>query len=229
MLPDVRLGDDSSDAIPCEDQWPPFTYPSALPDPKMRSFEPIQGPSDPLTTHKLHPKHRTSMCRNWLKAGDCPYGDLCNFAHGREQLRTHTKLPPAYRTFTPSREDSIRGIRWPDSTEFPPRPPHVTKLLEMLRIGGEETEPRFPIPISDPGVRMVQLVDSKRKTRMVTSYRAHQFMIDSKAGRVKLDPRTGLPDNEIYGDGSPSSRPHPPSSASSSHTPNISRLRHKSQ
>ena len=28
-----------------------------------------------------------SMCRNWMREGNCSYKEHCNFAHGRGQLR----------------------------------------------------------------------------------------------------------------------------------------------
>jgi hypothetical protein len=34
-----------------------------------------------------NPRFKTEICRNYKEKGSCLYGDLCQFAHGREELR----------------------------------------------------------------------------------------------------------------------------------------------
>lgn len=49
-------------------------------------------------------KYKTELCRNWVEHGDCDYGRLCDFAHGRRELRPpvhHPKYKTQYcRNFT---------------------------------------------------------------------------------------------------------------------------------
>tara|TARA_B100002051_G_scaffold227445_1_gene223545 strand:+ start:156 stop:449 length:294 start_codon:yes stop_codon:yes gene_type:complete len=46
-----------------------------------------------------HPRFRRALCRHWQRWGSCERGDLCNFAHGEEQLARSlvrgTQLPTA--------------------------------------------------------------------------------------------------------------------------------------
>lgn len=32
-------------------------------------------------------KYKTELCNKWKIWGNCPYGDKCTFAHGRQELR----------------------------------------------------------------------------------------------------------------------------------------------
>jgi len=40
---------------------------------------------------------KTEMCRSWTEFGMCPYGTICRFAHGYEELRSRPK-PHKYKT-----------------------------------------------------------------------------------------------------------------------------------
>ena len=46
-----------------------------------------------------HPRFRRALCRHWQRWGRCERGELCNFAHGEEQLTRSlvpgTRLPAA--------------------------------------------------------------------------------------------------------------------------------------
>eukprot|EP01012_Entosiphon_sulcatum_P061529 TRINITY_DN87161_c0_g1_i1.p1 TRINITY_DN87161_c0_g1~~TRINITY_DN87161_c0_g1_i1.p1 ORF type:complete len:295 (-),score=40.17 TRINITY_DN87161_c0_g1_i1:140-982(-) len=48
-------------------------------------------PKDESQNQTVNPSNfRTRFCRNWLVAGDCPYGESCRFAHGAAELREAT-------------------------------------------------------------------------------------------------------------------------------------------
>ena len=32
-------------------------------------------------------KYKIQLCRNFMNFGTCPYGERCQYAHGREELR----------------------------------------------------------------------------------------------------------------------------------------------
>jgi len=32
-------------------------------------------------------KYKTVMCKFWNQGKDCPYGNECNYAHGRNQIK----------------------------------------------------------------------------------------------------------------------------------------------
>lgn len=42
-------------------------------------------------------KFKTEICKKWLKDGNCPYKETCQFAHGFEELR-EKKVPKSYKT-----------------------------------------------------------------------------------------------------------------------------------
>merc|ERR1712087_42754 len=37
--------------------------------------------------YMMNANMKTSMCKNWDSLGKCPYGEICCFAHGLEELR----------------------------------------------------------------------------------------------------------------------------------------------
>lgn len=43
-------------------------------------------------------KAKSSLCRNFMERGLCPYGSKCQFAHGTEELRCNTDQQLAYKT-----------------------------------------------------------------------------------------------------------------------------------
>lgn len=42
---------------------------------------------------KDHQTYKTVLCKTFEKTGSCPYGDKCQFAHGRGELRISRPLP----------------------------------------------------------------------------------------------------------------------------------------
>ena len=73
-----------------------YEHPPQEEEEPSASSSPVDGAtvtpnSSSSPTHKvLPPNYRMSMCRNWQNnVAGCPYGDHCNFAHGRDQLRSH--------------------------------------------------------------------------------------------------------------------------------------------
>jgi len=43
-------------------------------------------------------KAKSSLCRNFMEKGLCPYGSKCQFAHGTEELKCNTDQQMAYKT-----------------------------------------------------------------------------------------------------------------------------------
>ena len=39
-------------------------------------------------------RYKTVICATWAQCGECPYGRKCQFAHGKEELRTRTAEAP---------------------------------------------------------------------------------------------------------------------------------------
>ena len=53
------------------------------------------APVTPVKKRKLPPAaksdmYKTRMCRNYMETGRCKYGRLCQFAHGRKELRKYS-------------------------------------------------------------------------------------------------------------------------------------------
>lgn len=45
-------------------------------------------------------KLKSSLCRNFVTTGYCPYGNRCQFAHGPEELRCNENINTSYKTKT---------------------------------------------------------------------------------------------------------------------------------
>ena len=53
------------------------------------------APVIPVKKRKLPPAaksdmYKTRMCRNYMETGKCKYGGVCQFAHGRKELRKYS-------------------------------------------------------------------------------------------------------------------------------------------
>eukprot|EP00183_Erythrolobus_madagascarensis_P005470 CAMPEP_0185857460 /NCGR_PEP_ID=MMETSP1354-20130828/29520_1 /TAXON_ID=708628 /ORGANISM="Erythrolobus madagascarensis, Strain CCMP3276" /LENGTH=231 /DNA_ID=CAMNT_0028559731 /DNA_START=86 /DNA_END=778 /DNA_ORIENTATION=- len=56
----------------------------------------VSGCSELYAPSNKNPKkelYKTEMCRSWTETGTCRYGVKCQFAHGREELRSVTRHP----------------------------------------------------------------------------------------------------------------------------------------
>ena len=58
--------------------------PSALPPPSLRLSLP---PGDGDDSDASNPRYKTEICRNFRERNKCLYGNNCQFAHGRAELR----------------------------------------------------------------------------------------------------------------------------------------------
>ena len=47
----------------------------------------------PIGKVKDPKRYKTVLCTNWVQFDRCRYGHRCQFAHGKEELRSHTNLP----------------------------------------------------------------------------------------------------------------------------------------
>ena len=58
---------------------------------------------------KNKPDYKTRLCKNFMETAECDYGEICNYAHGKDELNTDAinaksaleeivKKNPAYRT-----------------------------------------------------------------------------------------------------------------------------------
>ena len=58
---------------------------------------------------KNRPDYKTKLCKNFIETGHCDYGEICHYAHGKEEINTAAvdakaaldeivKKNPAYRT-----------------------------------------------------------------------------------------------------------------------------------
>jgi len=86
-------------------------------------------------------RYKTVLCATWIQTNECPYGRKCQFAHGKEELRTRTapvlsSMPqPAQRPF------GVSGMAqhpqmplWP-STSHPQHPQHAPIQMPPLPPG----------------------------------------------------------------------------------------------
>ena len=40
-----------------------------------------------------NPRYKTSLCKNFLTESGCQYGEKCQFAHGKDELRPIQSIP----------------------------------------------------------------------------------------------------------------------------------------
>ena len=74
------------------------------PDTSADEAEPTLSPSNckptstiPHTSRK-ESKIKSSLCKNFMLHGFCPYGEKCQFAHGPEELRCNAISNTSYKT-----------------------------------------------------------------------------------------------------------------------------------
>jgi hypothetical protein len=51
-----------------------------------------------LAYRSANPRFKTEVCRNFKEKGTCLYGDLCQFAHGKHELRSDVVRHNKYKT-----------------------------------------------------------------------------------------------------------------------------------
>lgn len=70
--------------------YPPYNYPPAYypyaerPPPQQQNYNVVNTNLPRVAKSALY---KTELCKNYTKTGFCRYGDMCQFAHGSEQLR----------------------------------------------------------------------------------------------------------------------------------------------
>ena len=50
------------------------------------------------TYASANPRFKTEVCRNFKERGTCLYGDLCQFAHGKHEIRRDAVRHSKYKT-----------------------------------------------------------------------------------------------------------------------------------
>jgi len=50
------------------------------------------------TLQKSSSKAKSSLCKNFMQRGHCPYGSRCQFAHGPEELKINMDHNRSYKT-----------------------------------------------------------------------------------------------------------------------------------
>ena len=43
-------------------------------------------------------KAKSSLCKNYMEKGECPYGSKCQFAHGPHELKCNSSKTMSYKT-----------------------------------------------------------------------------------------------------------------------------------
>ena len=78
-IPDYLLVESTNNIKP----MPSFSAASPVPPQATSSPAETSSPNS-----RRPPFYKMALCRNWLNnVAGCPFGDRCNFAHGRDQLR----------------------------------------------------------------------------------------------------------------------------------------------
>lgn len=76
-------------------------------------------------------RYKTVLCATWVQTNECPYGRKCQFAHGRDELRTRTANLPL--TLTPVKQQ--------------PHPPQVQMPMQPAMHGGRPPLPSTPMSL----------------------------------------------------------------------------------
>lgn len=59
-----------------------------------------QDQFDNKVHQNFNTKAKSSLCRNFMEKGTCPYGNKCQFAHGPTELKCNTDNQMSYKTRT---------------------------------------------------------------------------------------------------------------------------------
>lgn len=59
-----------------------------------------QDQFDNKISQNFNTKAKSSLCRNFMEKGVCPYGNKCQFAHGPSELKCNTDNQMSYKTRT---------------------------------------------------------------------------------------------------------------------------------
>jgi butyrate response factor 1 len=105
----------------------------------------------------MHSLYKTELCRSWEETGCCRYGNKCQFAHGKNELRPIARHPKykteICRTFATSgtcpygtrcrfihyispKVDSSSGSAQQQRSSTPPMAPATPNVLTLARSGG---------------------------------------------------------------------------------------------
>lgn len=82
-------------------------------------------------------RYKTVLCATWTARGECPYGRKCQFAHGKEELRTRP-LNPA-----PTQPNGLPGQSQPGQM-WPPGPSVLGAPLGMPPLPVVQPPPMIP-------------------------------------------------------------------------------------
>merc|ERR1719391_1620360 len=64
----------------------------------LHGFNRSGGDSSSTSYQSANPRFKTEICRNFKEKGTCLYGDLCQFAHGKHELRGDVVRHAKYKT-----------------------------------------------------------------------------------------------------------------------------------
>merc|ERR1719391_1229878 len=64
----------------------------------LHGFNRSGGDAPSTTYQSANPRFKTEICRNFKEKGTCLYGDLCQFAHGKHELRGDVVRHAKYKT-----------------------------------------------------------------------------------------------------------------------------------
>ena len=64
----------------------------------LQGFNRSGGDSSSTAYQSANPRFKTEICRNFKEKGTCLYGDLCQFAHGKHELRGDVVRHAKYKT-----------------------------------------------------------------------------------------------------------------------------------
>jgi len=99
-----RLGEKLLELEPkdCEDRYVPDRLDlgqSAAADHSNYKFRSNLGDDYVNQTYRsVNPRYKTEVCRNFMEKGTCLYGELCQFAHGNNELRKDVARHSKYKT-----------------------------------------------------------------------------------------------------------------------------------
>merc|ERR1711887_71829 len=67
-------------------------------DQSMLGYNSFFGQEISMPNNAVNPRFKTEICRNYKEKGTCLYGELCQFAHGKHELRKDVVRHNKYKT-----------------------------------------------------------------------------------------------------------------------------------
>lgn len=120
---------------------------------------------DELTQQSLY---KTELCRSWTETGACRYGNKCQFAHGKDELRTIMRHPK-YKTEICKTFHTQGTCPYGTRCRFIHNPSLRAASLSQQQQQAQQSQPHFPTEAEHIPLAPTSVVEHSAPSPVVTS------------------------------------------------------------